>query len=64
MLQQDKEQSAKLRADIGRIEKGERVLEYAVACSSALMTCSTAVQLKAGLHAHRWVETLLSLTCN
>ncbi|KAF8055917.1 CFAP47 [Scenedesmus sp. PABB004] len=48
-LARDKEQAGRLRADIGRVDKerGERVLDYALTCSSALIACPPALTLRA-----------------
>lgn len=47
-LGKDKEQAQRLRADIGRPDKGERLLEYKVTSSSTLITCPSSLTLKAG----------------
>lgn len=51
-LAKDKEQAAKLRSDIGRSsDKGERLLEYTVACSNTLLSCPQSLVLKTAMPA-------------
>jgi hypothetical protein len=47
-LGKEKEQLSRLRADMGRPEKGERLLEYTITNSSSLISSPASVVLRAG----------------
>lgn len=47
-LGKDKEQLSRLRTDIGRSDKGERLLEYAITNSSSLISSPASITLRVG----------------